>query len=130
MIASCSITFLAAIIRPLVMTFTPWMSANASSLRFCITSLAELMPNGILRNRFRPHGVWNVQRYDDYSPNLTCPCPSFMSITVKIFMPLSRLCTSDRVGISYRSRLIALLSAFWSRHTRIPPSGFSVMTSL
>ena len=39
-----------------------------------------------------------------------------MPITVKIFMPLSRLCTSDRVGISYRSRLIALLSGFCSRH--------------
>ena len=39
---------------------------------------------------------------------------SFMSITVKIFMPLSRLCTSDGEGISYRSRLVALLSGFGS----------------
>ena len=53
------------------MTLTPWMSANASSLRFCITSLAELVPNGILRNRFHPNGVWNVQRYGDSSDNLT-----------------------------------------------------------
>ena len=120
----------AAMMRSSPMTFTPWMSANASSLRFCNTSLVELMPNGILRNRFHLHAVWNVQRYEDSSDNFTCQYPPFMSITVNIFMPLCRLCTSDVVGISYPSRLIALLCGFGSRHTRIRPSRFSMMTRL
>ena len=73
----------------------------------------ELMPNGIHSNRFRPHGVWDVQRYDDFSDSLTCQYQSFVWITVMIFMPLSRLCTSDGVGTS------ALLSGCGSRHTRV-----------
>ena len=53
-----------------------------------------------------------------------------MSITVNTHMPLSRLCTSAGVGISYRSRLIATFSGFGSRQTLIRPSRFSVMTRL
>ena len=43
----------------------------AKCFLFCIISLADEIPKGIRRKRFLPHGVLNVQRYDDSSLSFT-----------------------------------------------------------
>ena len=56
-VMSCCFSAGAAIIRLSAITCTPEMSPKFSSLRYCMTLLAEDSPNGMQRNRLWPHEV-------------------------------------------------------------------------
>ena len=59
---------------------------------------AELMPDGMCIQRYRPKGVWNVVKKDESSSCSICNKPLLTSRIVKTFASCSHVATSLIVG--------------------------------
>ena len=111
-----------------------WQTTPSKSSRMCDivlwkTSGAELMPKGRRLKQYRPKGVINVVRSQEFGSSGICQNPELASSLLKylLFWILARFSSTDAIGCT--SLRTALFSGVRSTQSRISLLDFGTTTN-